>query len=201
VNYPAVITRIGRLLGFGMLSVAGLLGFMVFLQYRFDDPLLFLKAQSAWGGGLSIGARLIHLINPAWYALGLVEPVVDATTHAHALRSIIGGLQAALQTITFLGCAALLWVQRRPPHEVSKPVYDVVWWIAAINVAGFDWLAVSTAQNTTSALRILFGCPAILLMVFLYLRDRPKMFTTALVGFSIILGLDVAILTAGYMVI
>jgi hypothetical protein len=193
----------GLLLSFGIVSVSGLLCFMGFLWRRFGDPFLFISAQAAWGGSLPMTTRLIHLINPFWYALGLAEPVVDAFAGHHRFVATVGGVQAALQTIAFLIVAWLLWAYRKPAAAglSSALAHRSLWLTAVISFAGFDWMEVSTAQNTTAALRVMFWAPAVLCLAFLWVRDHPRWLRASLFVFMLVLIFESAILAAGYLVI
>jgi hypothetical protein len=43
------VNEIPKMILFGLLSVSGLILFMVYLQFEFHDAFAFMKAQSAWG--------------------------------------------------------------------------------------------------------------------------------------------------------
>ncbi len=49
VTEKAKPREIPKFIAFGLLSVSGLLAFMVYMFFNFHDAFVFIKAQDAWG--------------------------------------------------------------------------------------------------------------------------------------------------------
>ncbi len=171
IGLPAVL----RFLAFGLLTVGGLLLFMLYLWIVFGDPVLFTKAQLAWSTPPAPLWRLFRMVNPFWYilplgdALGLALGYI-ASTPAH----IINAIELVCQMGVFFLTAFLLWRHRtlaatHAPSVASNPVraaapLAVVWWAGLATMLGYAWFIVTT-QNMVATARIVGATPFVYMVL------------------------------------
>jgi hypothetical protein len=51
-RHKATLKNVGRFIGYGVLTVWGILAQMMYFAYKFSDPFAMFKAQTAWGNGV-----------------------------------------------------------------------------------------------------------------------------------------------------
>ncbi len=171
------IREVPGLIGFGLLTVGGLLGYMIFQFIKFGDPFTFIKAQEAWGVSPPFMLRLNRFFSPHWYA---ELPTQAVQYYAHVYRAwtstgrplasfmphIQWHEQGVLCSFIFLlgiaGIAAAL-LRVRP---LALPG-------AALTVfLGYTWFITTTGQNLEATPRLLY--PAIALFIGLGVLFTPS---------------------------
>jgi len=204
------IAALPGLIAWGVLCIAGLLGFMLYQELRFHDPLAFNRAQSAWGTAPPFFRRLARLFRPDWYTAqgvaGLAEIRQGLGLWSHgvqpALVAIQFGVQRLINSFSFVLAligiiAATIALHRRAPVVV----------LAAWSVlAGYLWFIVATDQNMLAVPRLL--APAI--GIFLGLgwlagggtgRIGPALGGVLAVGLTLLSIAEIAFAVSGYWVV
>lgn len=211
--------RVPALIGFGLLSVAGLLGFMTYLAATFHDPLLFLKAQRAWGVPPPVWIRAILMIAPPWYLLPgweALHAILHGTTNATA--EII--YQRCLGMVTMFWVFALGLALLRPLRAGRWQSVALVRRAAAasglgrlaglprlllldfaVSVLGYMWFLGTTAQNMTATPRLLYPVPVLILGIALAVGERKRLGIALLVLSALTLAAQIGFILAGYVVI
>ncbi len=126
---------VGRLAALGVLSIAGLLGFMLLQLVKFHDPLAFVKAQEAWAPQLSWGARV-----PVAVLQVLVVPDFVAA---------VRGLKHVLHP------PSLIWLQL----AVQKSLYLVLEGVALLSVGSMFFFEKKNQKTFASAVADFSGEP------------------------------------------
>ena len=197
------LREIPRLIAFCLLSVSGLLAFMVYLFLKFHDALVFIKAQDAWGTSPNFVGHLIQFCDPIRYLVvfGFVARAVDGVLHHHLLATETGRntVDIAFQFLLnfFTVCLSIFAISRtcrRFPHKGMS--------IAGLFVIlGYLWFMVNTTSYFVDGIRLCY--PA--LAVFLGMGDwaaKSKNRSCALLGVSLLLLIvETALVKAGYTVI
>jgi hypothetical protein len=174
---PRAIREVPELVAFGLLTVGGLIGFMIFQLIAFHDPFTFIKAQEAWGTSPPFLLRLGRFLDPAWY-LYLPALAYQYYLHVHQvmmtssrpLASFMPHIQWHEQSmlcffIFLLGFAGIIAAFRR--------VRPIILPGAALAVfLGYTWFISTTAQNLDATPRLFF--PAIGLFLGLGALFTPK---------------------------
>ncbi len=195
--------EIPKLIAFGLLSVSGLLGFMVYMFIKFHDALVFIKAQKAWGTSPNFVGHLVQFFDPIRYLVvfGFVARAVDGVLHHHLLDTETGrdtvdiAFQLMLNFFTvFISIFAIYRTFRHFSHKEMS--------IAGLFVIlGYLWFIVSTTSYFVDGIRLCF--PA--LALFLGMGDwaaKSKNRSCALLSvFLLLLIIETALVKAGYTVI
>ncbi|MDD2859781.1 MAG: mannosyltransferase family protein [Acidiphilium sp.] len=203
---PRKAAAIPCLVGWGIVCIWGILGFMIYQAFRFHDPFAFSKAAAAWGGAPPFGPRLSRLFEPDWYtqqaAAGLRE--IDhglGIFHSDlrkAANSIQFGVQRWINTATMLVVligliAATVSLSRR------APIFVLAGWTV---FAGYLWFIVSTDQNMLAAPRLLMPAVALFMGLGWLSTKLPHPLSYALgLGLSIVSIAEVAFAAGGYWVV
>ena len=220
---------IPRLIGFGLLSVFGLIGFIAYQIFSFRDPFAFIQAQDAWGTPPPFNVRLARFVNPSWYLQAPGNAAADLHHIVNLLRSgewRSGGSRAGIWRSSNWpmggragGGAGWLWgrfnyAEQSLLNGISL-LASIIGIAAAfrfvrplalplaglIGLLGFLWFIATTDQNITAAPRLIF--PA--LMLFAGLGVLAARYRIAFLGlfciFSILTIVNAAFAAKGYFLI
>jgi hypothetical protein len=194
----------------GCLCVAGLLGFMLYQEIRFHDPLAFNRAQAAWGTAPPFARRLARLFRPGWYGQQMHAGLAEI---GHGLKLWPDGVKPALAKIEFgvqrlinslTGAVALLGIVAATiALRRSTPAIVIAAWTV---LAGYLWFIVSTDQNMLAVPRLLAPAIAIFLgLGWLAGRSPGRVASLFGAGLAIILTIvsiaEVAFAVSGYWVV
>lgn len=195
-----------EIVGFGLLSVSGLLAFMIYLWWRFGDPIVFMAAQAAWAVPSSVIPKetlLTHLelmFFPPWYGLSFFKTVMLCikliNSHAEISRyefSIMNNyFQYDINIIATLITIFLLFKYRK---------FGILFPTSLIVVIGYIWFFGSTYNYFINGARLLY--PALIIFIaggFFGAKHRhiSKILLTVLFGLT---SIEIALVWSGYMVI
>ena len=199
--------RMLHLAGWALLCVSGLLGFMLYQQWRFADALAFIHAQAAWGTAPALTQRLHRLVDWHWYI-----------QQANAGRQeIIQGLGLWRQGQKLPGMTAMEAGLQRWTNSVSLVVavpglvaasfglwrrgaiIPVAGWCV---FAGYVWFIFSTDQNMLCVPRLLYPAIALFLGFGLIAGRLPGFLGGVVLLLSLLAaGLEAAFAAGGYWVV
>jgi hypothetical protein len=156
-----------RLAGLGILSVWGLIGFMVYQQFRFQDPLAFVAAQ---GGFSETPPPLIHIFRVCdvlWYLFPLQysrDTFVGLFFH-HAGTAAQSGERLGIawqldQDVFAVALAILLLV--RAARRFPDLLLPLSGWVI---LAGYLWFVVPGSFDLLCGVRLLYPALAIFLVL------------------------------------
>ncbi|HET9147783.1 MAG TPA: mannosyltransferase family protein [Acetobacteraceae bacterium] len=198
------VREVPRLIGFGLLTVIGLIGFIIFQGIALHDPLAFIKAQEAWGTSPPFLVRLHRFFSPGWYATLPGGGLRTFAKDFHAWRAgapftplmwknLEFGEQFVLNGITLiLGIIGLIaaWRRVRPP---ALPL------AALVVMLGYLWFIVTTNQNLQATPRLIFPAAALFLGLGAF---RGRWIYGLLLGLLAILSvINAAFLPTGYWLV
>lgn len=159
----APLGQVPSLIGWGLLCVSGLLGFMLFQAIRFHDPLAFTEAQVAWGAAPPMLERLDRLWDWHWYIQqseagtaeirsGLARLYRVGGNAAASTSAIEDGIQRWINTIalmvTMVGLVIASIALRGRAFLIALAGWTVL--------AGYVWFIFTTNQNMLSVPRLVF---------------------------------------------
>ena len=194
--------RLMGLIGFGLLSVGGLIGFVAFLWWRFGDPLVFLKAQDAWSPPRSLVAQAVIVFNPLHYlyavhsAGGAVRGLIWRGFGTYA----VGREQVNLAFQLLLGLAGLLLFALTIALGWRRLRARGVMGASLAILLGYLWFAASTPINLLCCLRLCFPALALFLVLGGW-PPRGRGFALLLAALGLLLAIETALVKAGYTVI
>jgi hypothetical protein len=179
---------IPRLVGFGIVSVSGMILFMLYQLYAFHDAFAFIKAQAAWGAAPPLDVRVVRLVDPSWYLhmLGHADWL-----HSHYQYNEQLALNAFSLLVAAFGIAAAFRVIR----PLALPLAGLA------GLIGYLWFIVTTDQNIASTPRLLF--PAVMLFAGLAaLTARSRLAYAALfAALSVLTVLNATFAVTNYFLI
>jgi hypothetical protein len=197
---------IPRLIGFGILSISGLIVFILYQAVTLHDPFVFLKAQDAWGIPPPVRQRLVRLIDPLWYwrnvqrALWAIESLYKRwNSPGETIQAICGTLESSeqwlLNAFSLVLAAAGVLAAFRYIRARALPL------AALAGLVGYLWFITTTKQNITSAPRLIY--PALVLFMGLaVLAVRSRLAIAGLTGiFALLTVLNAAFAIANYFLI
>ncbi|HET9147784.1 MAG TPA: mannosyltransferase family protein [Acetobacteraceae bacterium] len=189
--------EIPPLIGFGLLSVSGLLAYIAFQWIMLGHPLAFLSAQSAWGAAPKASIRLGRLISPPWYYQNIGAYAAGAY---HALARLRITHSANYMIEIFLGKISVLLALAGV--IASFRIRPLVVPFSGLGVLlGYVWF-IDTIQNATSAMRLLYPVLPIFLGLALLLRPAPRLLRgLVMLLFAGLLVLQTGLVVAGYWVV
>ena len=179
----------------GMLSLSGLLGFMAFLHMRFDNPLVFISAEQAWGQHPTLLARIGN-----WLRWEAIFPDIRLALrhggdilHAPRLADANAALQDRLNAVGFaIGLSSLYAGWRGLPRVVA-----VQGWLA---LALYVWF-IATTHGHEATLRLIFVAPGCFIgLAYLLGRRNFPFFLIAAVSLTLLLFEAVAT-AAGFWIV
>lgn len=179
----------------GVLTISGLLGFLLWQYVRFGDEFAFITAQGAWAVPLPWLARLpraaFQLLILPDFAVGFAYLIHAA--HAASLVGLQAELEKGLQNAA-LGLALLMLLAswRKLPR--------VVWLQGAFTLALFIWFH-STSRPGNSTLRLTYCVMTSFLGLAWVLRDRPRLRLAIIAASAAMLGCAAFLSAAGYHVV
>lgn len=202
----APVRDIPRLIGFGLLSISGLLAFIAYQAIALHDPLVFLKAQDAWGLPPPLPERLWRLIDPFWYSSKLHEAAWKwesiyrnwggpGETLRMILRVFTNTEQWTLNIISLaLGAIGIL-AAFRYVRVRALPLAGL------LGLLGYLWFIATTDQNLASTPRLIY--PALMLFAGLgVLLSRWRLAAFGVAGLlSVLTVLNAAFAAADYFLI
>jgi hypothetical protein len=188
---------------FGVLTISGLLGFMLYLAVKLHDPLVFTKAQDAFNVTPPFFLHMETMVDVKWYVLVIIHFVKEMalTLHHHETASPAGRerVEAAFQlvvnfaavivTITGLIAAAV----KLPPKWLSASGLSVL--------IGDLWFIATTDHNLIDGTRLLYPATGLFLgLAALIGQNRPVSIAIIAIfaGLSV---LETALIAAGYAII
>lgn len=157
------------LVGWGVLCIAGILGFMSYQWVHFGDPFAFSKAAEAWGSAPPLAGRLHRLVDVHWYlqqwgaarreiARGLLAFHHGGGAVA-AMSSIEEGVQRRINLIAMVfAVTGLTAATLRLRGHAS--IVSLSGWIV---LAGYAWFIFSTDQNMLAVPRLMLPAMGIFL--------------------------------------
>ncbi len=192
---PRTWRGLGWLAGVGLLSVSGLLAFLVWQTVKFGDPLAFIKAQAAWAAPLPWARRIPRaivqlLIVPEFFA------AVRELGHAARAGSLMG-LQASLEKSLQLAAEGLALISLAACSRLAaRPVLLQ----GGFTMALFIWFH-STSRPGNSTLRLTYCAIGMFLGGAWLLRGRPRAAACALCVSALLLAGGAFLTAAGYHVV
>ncbi len=206
LNQRAPLAEIPRLIGFGLLSISGLIAFILYQFITLHDPLVFLKAQNAWGIPPPVHERLARLVNPLWYwrnvqrALWALESLYRRwNSPSETLNAVYGTLESSeqwlLNALSLALAATGIFAAFRYIRWRALPL------AALAGLLGYLWFITTTKQNITSAPRLIY--PALVMFMGLAaVASRSRTMIFALAGLlSVLTVLNAAFAAANYFLI
>lgn len=200
------LRRLLDLIGWGLLSISGLLGFMLYQLIRFGDPRAYMKAQAAWGTAPPFTARLLRLFDWHWYVqqphAGMVQisrglAMWHSASHASALWQIQSGIQRLTNISAMILVVAGLLVATFHLRKGSRVVARAGWFV----LAGYLWFIFTTNQNMLDVPRLLFPAVALFLGLGAAL-NRSRLSGPVVIGlFGTAVVMETAFAAAGYWVV
>ncbi|MDE8348435.1 MAG: hypothetical protein POG74_02995 [Acidocella sp.] len=198
------LVRVPRLILFGLLSVSGLIGFMIYQLIKFHNPIAFIIMQQAWAQQPeNFSQHLMNFFNINWYfvVFVFVQHAVNGIQHRNFLvtadgrNSIDIAFQYMLGWLVFwASLAAIAIAAHRFPQ---KPLV----WTGACIWLGYLWFNVTGVGYFFNALRLVYP----VVVVFLLLGSwsiKHRIFRYALLGLSMVLAvLEMSLVLAGYDVL
>lgn len=198
--------RMTELAAWGVLCISGLLGFMLYQQLRFHDPLAFNQAQAAWGTAPPLPARLFRLVDWHWYVqqphAGLAEirhglSLWHAGSRVRGMEAIEAGIQRWLNTTAMI--AVVIGLVLAAVHLRGRAW--VVPLAGFIVLAGYAWFIFTTNQNMLTVPRLLFPAVAFFFGLGLGLDRLPRVAGFAVLAlFALATMMETAFTAAGYWV-
>ena len=196
-----------QLAAWALLCASGLLGFMLYQQWRFHDALAFDKAQLAWGVAPPFGQRLHRLADWHWYI-----QQADAGRHEFrqglalwrngqrlpGMTAIEAGVQRWINSLSMilavLGLLCASFGLRRRAAVVAVAGWCVL--------AGYVWFIFTTNQNMLCVPRLLYPAIALFLGFGLLAGRLPAFAGATVLAFSLLAaGLEAAFASCGYWVV
>lgn len=192
-----------KIVPFGMLSVSGLLLFMLFLYREFHNPLLFLKAQQAWVPPISLTEKIRSLLSVGHY----VAPVRNFFVMMY--KGVVNG---KLQNIQFRGDTEILY-QKTIDILLLILSSICIWFVyktdqkrllilvVACNLIGYIWFMGVGSVDFLNGVRMLYVAVPIFLG-FAVFADTHRYWGAVLIGASgLLLMINELAVLGGYIVI
>ncbi|MDR3521802.1 MAG: mannosyltransferase family protein [Acidocella sp.] len=198
------LAKVPRLILFGLLSVGGLIGFMIFQLIKFHNPIAFVVVQQAWAQHTEdFSQHLMNLLSIDWYLVVFVfvQHAVEGILHGNLLATAEGrnSIDVAFQymfdwLVFWASLAAIGIATRRFP---KKPLV----WTGACIWLGYLWFNVTGIGYFFNAIRLLYP----VVVVFLLLGSwsvKHRILGYALLALSMMLAtLEMSLVLAGYDVL
>jgi hypothetical protein len=187
--------EMAALIPLGLLSVAGLIGFLLWQYVTLGDALAFIKAQEAWAVSLSWPKRIPRgvlqaMILPDFIAaLGELRHAAHAATLVALQASLEKSLQTAALGVALIGVLASARLQCRP-----------VLLQGAFTLALFIWFH-STSRPGNSTLRLTYCTIGMFLGMAWLLRHRPHLAVAVISSSAACLACGAFLSAAGYHVV
>ncbi|MBU6449132.1 MAG: hypothetical protein KGQ26_05840 [Rhodospirillales bacterium] len=202
----ATARRVAHLVAWALLCVSGLIGFMLYQQWRFHDALAFIHAQAAWGTAPAFAARLYRLADWHWY-------IQQANAGRHEIAQGLAAWRAGEKTpgMTAIEAGVQRWINSFSMivAVLGLAIASAVLWRRAFIIAlagwfvfvGYVWFIFSTDQNMLCVPRLLYPAIAIFLG-FGWLAGRAPTLGRAVLALSLFAtGLEAAFAAGGYWVV
>lgn len=198
--------EIPRLIGFGLLTVIGLIGFIVFQWVALHDPFAFIKAQEAWGASPPFMVRLERFFDVPRY-FQLQEQAFQTFRHGYAVwhsgkgfglplrrdmqyneQFVLNGISFAVVLVGLV--AAFRWI--RPLALPSA---------ALAGLLGYLWFIVTTDQNLLATPRLLYPAIAVFLGLGILMVQRRFVFTGMLALLGVLTVMNGIAAATGYFLV
>lgn len=204
----ARLDALPRLFALGLISIAGLIGFVAYQWVFLHDPLAFIGAQVAWGAAPSAPTRILRLVFPPWYVQQLFAASDELARgwqawgreglNAQNAKLLVFGIQRLVNcgafVIALAGLAASLPMLRDERRAASLAGIAVLF--------GYLWFIVSTDQNLLNLPRLLFPAVAIFLGLGMLAVRLPSLVrATLLVLLAIVSSAEVAFAASRHWVV
>jgi hypothetical protein len=156
-----------QLAGFAILSVWGLIGFMVYQQLRFGNPLAFLAAQGGFSEAPPPLLHIMRVFDIFWYLFPLEfthDTLAGMFLH-HAGSAAQLGERICIswqldQDLLAVALAVLLLTR-----AMGRPLYLPFWLSGWIILAAYIWFLGTGCFNLLNAVRLLYPALAIFLLL------------------------------------
>jgi hypothetical protein len=201
--------KITELLVFGLLSVWGLVLFMVYLAWKFDNPVLFMVAQKAWDvpsyiiAHESITTHIVLVIVPILFFLPLYQTfdfiLRIISTHYRLGNNLVRMtydylFQIDIDLLSVVLLIYCIFISYKN-HE-----FRVLRYTASIILIGYIWFFCSTYVGFISGIRLLF--PALIIFISVGKIDFKLSYWRLFLLISYILAcVETALVWSGYVVI
>jgi hypothetical protein len=190
---------IPQLAGLAVLSVGGLMAFMLYQFVAFGDPFAFEKAQAAYNPEAPFWPHLLRLFNPVWYA----SPVVFFLDELQA--ALTGGLAATATGRQSLNVgfqwtfdlALILLTIRCMVAAAGRRLPAIVQLAGWTTMAGYLWFIGTAFINVADGVRML-SLTFPLFLVLGAVEGRPAKCLPA--GFAALAVLEMALNAARYAI-
>ena len=193
--------KIPELLGFGLASVWGLIGFMAYLGWKFGDPLAFVAAQAAWSRPETFKFHLALMVFPPWYGLPfyqtlriLMHPSIAKILHEKFLYALLIFLQKDIDIIIVtIGFFSLIYTKNLKLIRKLK-------YISSFLLFGYLWEFCSVLNfSFMNGVRLLFI--SFLMIFFLAKYLKLHYFNIFLLFTILILICFISFDLAGYLIL
>jgi len=194
--------ELAKLCGGALITVSGVIGFIIFLQLRFHHPFAFVTAQGAWRDPVDVPEHLFRMFNPYWYAFTFVDiyTTADQCLHHHLMASTMGREQIC-QTFQFLlGFMAFALGAYTVIQTLRTQGFTPVAVAGLCLLLGYLWCMATTSMYFFGGIRMLY--PAAVIMLGLARIQQHRTAPRAvLLGVFVVLGMaETALVGAGYIV-
>jgi hypothetical protein len=176
---------------FGLLSVWGLIAFMIDQFILFHDPFTFIKAQEAWGIPPSFLVRLGRVLNPSWYWDAQVHSI-QGIVHHQAMQF---NEQYLLNGFSMLLVLAGTIVALRRARPLAVPL------AALVGLVCYLWFIATTVQNLQATSRLLYPAAGMFIGLGMIVTRLPRLYPILLAGLGMLTLLNAAALAAGYFLV
>lgn len=195
------------LVAWGLLSLSGILLYIVYQTIVFHDPFAFVQAQAAWGKTPSFLGHIKNILYPRRYlqqpnaGLQQIAKGYSLVNSRHLQAGAVQlefGIQRLINFLIFITAfIGLIWAALEFRGQRSA-----VTWAGWAVFLGYLWFIVATNQNMLDTPRLLF--PAIALFLGLGIvvhRFPPLARTLVIMAFAATSCAEIAFAAAGFWVV
>lgn len=191
----AAVKTFWRFLGFGLLSLSGLLGFLVFQEIMYRNPFVFDRILGAWHYHLAFRDHLDYFLKVSWFGINgsrfsslwrmmAWQPYDKAKTYAN----LIGAINAFSLAEIILGSVFIIKYSRTLAAYGVLVVLVWAWYL------GCYYGLYSTARIVS------IGCPVVIGLSAIY-RKSPYIALAVLMISGVLLAVSSALFVARYPVV
>jgi hypothetical protein len=203
---PRKIQQTPNVIGFGLLSVSGLLAFMAYLWFSFGNPIVFMSAQAAWAVPSSViptESLITHIelmFFPPWYGLSFFKSVILFFTLIHSHTEISNYKFSTMNNFfqydvdVFATIIAIIVLVRYRKFKILSLTGTII-------TVGYIWFFASTYNYFINGIRLLYPVFLIFIAGGSYsLKHRRTGMVVVIASFCLTC-LEIALVWSGYMVI
>ncbi len=195
-----------QIFAFGLLSVSGLLAFMIYLWYKFGNPIVFVAAQAAWAvpdDVIPTETLLTHvelMFFPPWYGLSFYKTYVfslklirgHTDISVYDLSILNNYLQYNMNVIATLIAIYSLIISRKFRSLFATSLFVII---------GYIWFFASTYNYFINGIRLLY--PALIIFIaggIFHSKHRYLGMAILTTSFALTC-IEISLVWAGYVVI